>query len=111
MAGNKSGNSRTYVNRYCHSSCKRTSCPHRIKEKRLRTHFNQLGRYQKHSFWANGGIYQFTQIFVISNGVETKYLANNKNSSFKQTTYWAKENNDKIIFNGILQRVSDSKYY
>ena len=58
--------------------------------------FNQINRYQKHSFWSNHGLFQFVQLFVISNGVNTKYLANNKLQSVKQTFYWADEQNRNI---------------
>ena len=58
--------------------------------------FNQINRYQRHSFWAQSGLFQYVQIFVISNGVNTKYLANNRNQSFKQTFYWADTDNKKI---------------
>lgn len=56
--------------------------------------FNQIQRYQRHSYWAAYGLFQYVQMFVISNGVNTKYYANNKKQSFKQTFFWAdKENN------------------
>ena len=58
--------------------------------------FNQINRYQNHSFWSNHGLFQYVQLFVISNGVNTKYLANNKLQSVKQTFFWANETN-KII--------------
>lgn len=51
--------------------------------------FHQINRYQRHSFWSNHGLFQYVQIFVISNGVDTKYLANNKLQSVKQTFFWA----------------------
>ena len=51
--------------------------------------FNQINRYQKHSFWSNHGLFQYVQLFVISNGGNTKYLANNALQSVKQTFYWA----------------------
>lgn len=62
----------------------------------LKEAFNQINRYQRHSFWSSHGLFQFVQIFVISNGVNTKYLANNKDQSFKQTFYWADEKNVNI---------------
>ena len=62
----------------------------------LKEAFNQINRYQRHSFWANTALFQYVQIFVISNGVNTKYYANNKSQSFKQTFYWADEKNDLI---------------
>ena len=56
--------------------------------------FNQINRYQRHSFGANDGLYQYTQLFVVSNGVNTKYYSNNGGAnSFKQTNYWADEKN------------------
>jgi type I restriction enzyme R subunit len=55
--------------------------------------FNQINRYQRHSFWSNHGLFQNVQLFVISNGVNTKYLANNRLQSVKQTFFWADENN------------------
>ncbi|GAA5106386.1 type I restriction endonuclease subunit R [Orbus sasakiae] len=54
----------------------------------LKEAFNQINRYQRHSYWAEDGLFQFVQLFVISNGVNTRYYANNKNQSFKQTFFW-----------------------
>ncbi len=58
--------------------------------------FNQIQRYQKHSFWSGQGLFNFIQLFVISNGVNTKYYANARKQSFKQTFYWAAEDNKTI---------------
>ena len=58
--------------------------------------FNQIQRYQKHSFWSGHSLFHFVQLFVISNGVNTKYYANSRKQSFKQTFYWAKEDNTTI---------------
>ncbi|APG64102.1 deoxyribonuclease HsdR [Tenacibaculum todarodis] len=58
--------------------------------------FNQINRYQRHSFWSNHGLFQYVQLFIISNGVNTKYLANNKLQSVKQTFFWADEHNKNI---------------
>lgn len=58
--------------------------------------FNQINRYQKHSFWSNYGLFQYVQLFVISNGGNTKYLANNELQSVKQTFFWADETNKNI---------------
>jgi type I restriction enzyme R subunit len=58
--------------------------------------FNQIQRYQKHSFWSGHGLFHFVQLFVISNGVNTKYYANARKQSFKQTFYWAKEDNTTV---------------
>ena len=64
----------------------------------LKEAFNQTNRYERHSYNAGNGLFQFIQLFVISNGVNTKYYANNpiKARSFKQTFYWADIQN-KII--------------
>lgn len=62
----------------------------------LKEAFNQTNRYQRHSYWAGSGLFNFIQLFVISNGVNSKYYANNRQQSFKQTFYWAKENNQTI---------------
>ena len=58
--------------------------------------FNQTLRYKRHSFAAGQGLFQYVQLFVISNGVNTKYYANNKDQSFKQTFYWSDKDNKKI---------------
>tara|TARA_R110002167_G_scaffold177733_2_gene377499 strand:+ start:5677 stop:8526 length:2850 start_codon:yes stop_codon:yes gene_type:complete len=57
----------------------------------LKEAFNQTNRYERHSYWAGHGLFQFIQIFVISNGVNSKYYANSpiKARSFKQTFYWS----------------------
>jgi type I restriction enzyme R subunit len=62
----------------------------------LKEAFNQINRYQRHSFWASNGLFQYVQIFVISNGVNTKYYANNRFQSFKQTFYWSDPLNQPI---------------
>lgn len=61
----------------------------------LKEAFNQTNRYERHSYWAGHGLFQFVQIFVISNGVNSKYYANNpiKARSFKQTFYWSNVEN------------------
>ncbi len=56
--------------------------------------FNQIQRYHKHSF--TGTLFEYVQIFIISNGVNTKYFANNPKQSFEQTFYWTDESNVKI---------------
>ncbi|TDD78411.1 type I restriction endonuclease subunit R [Flavobacterium caseinilyticum] len=68
----------------------------------LKEAFNQINRYQRHSFGANSALFQYVQIFVISNGVNTKYYANNRNQSFKQTFYWTDVANNRLtnILNG-----------
>lgn len=64
----------------------------------LKEAYNQISRYQKHSFSANTGLFNFVQLFVISNGVNTKYYSNygNKKPDFKQTFYWTDEKNKRI---------------
>lgn len=42
----------------------------------IREAFNQINRYQRDSFWAGSGLFEYTQIFVISNGTNTKYYSN-----------------------------------
>ncbi|MEK7066418.1 MAG: HsdR family type I site-specific deoxyribonuclease [Patescibacteria group bacterium] len=60
----------------------------------LKEAFNQIQRYHKHSF--TGTLFEYIQIFVISNGVNTKYFANNPKQSFEQTFFWTDEENRKI---------------
>ena len=64
----------------------------------LREAFNQTNRYHRHSFAAGRGLFGYIQLFVISNGVNTKYYANNPVNlqDFKQTFFWADVNNKKI---------------
>ena len=77
----------------------------------IREAFNQIDRYQRDSFWASSGLYEFVQIFVISNGTNTKYYSNSTrynaikdakhgktkkektSNSFEFTSYWADANN------------------
>jgi type I restriction enzyme, R subunit len=81
----------------------------------LKEAFNQINRYQRHSFGENAALFQYIQIFVISNGVNTKYYANNRNQSFKQTFYWTDVENKRLtnILNGFtdafLERCHISK--
>ena len=80
----------------------------------LKEAFKQINRYQRESFWTGSGLYEYIQIFVISNGTSTKYYSNTtrenhvkeKNStrnkskktsnSFEFTSYWADSSN-KVI--------------
>jgi type I restriction enzyme R subunit len=68
----------------------------------LKEAFNQINRYQRHSFGSNSALFQYVQIFVISNGVNTKYYANNRHQSFKQTFFWTDKDNKRLtkIVNG-----------
>ena len=77
----------------------------------IREAFNQIDRYQRDSFWASSGLYEFVQIFVISNGTNTKYYSNTTRfnhikdaksqkvrksktgNSFEFTSFWADANN------------------
>lgn len=64
----------------------------------LKEAFNQTNRYERHSYGAGQGLFHFIQLFVISNGVNTKYYANNpvQGRSFEQTFYWSDEGNRLI---------------
>ncbi len=81
----------------------------------LREAFNQINRYQRESFWSDSGLYEYVQIFVISNGTSTKYYSNTTrdshikemtasgrarskktSNSFEYTSYWA-DGNNRII--------------
>ncbi|MEI6048990.1 MAG: type I restriction endonuclease subunit R [Bacteroidota bacterium] len=68
----------------------------------LKEAFNQINRYQRHSFGASAALFQYIQIFIISNGVNTKYYANNRFQSFKQTFFWTDKENKRLtnILNG-----------
>ena len=77
----------------------------------IREAFNQIDRYQRDSFWAGNGLFEYIQIFVISNGTETKYYSNTTrfnaekeheraggsrkktSNSFEFTSYWSDANN------------------
>ncbi|MHB1178793.1 MAG: type I restriction endonuclease subunit R [Daejeonella sp.] len=62
----------------------------------LKEAYNQVNRYHRHSYGASNGLFLYVQLYVISNGVNTKYYANNKKESFKQTFYWADVENQNI---------------
>lgn len=80
----------------------------------LKEAFNQINRYQRESFWAGSGLYEYIQIFVISNGTNTKYYSNTTreshikektqtqtkskktSNSFEFTSYWADASNKTI---------------
>ena len=59
----------------------------------LKQAFNQINRYQRDSFRAAHGLFQYVQAFVISNGVNTRLYANNRHQTFRQTFAWADEAN------------------
>lgn len=62
----------------------------------LKEAFNQVNRYHRHSYGASNGLFLYVQLYVISNGVNTKYYANNRKQSFKQTFFWADAKNNNI---------------
>ncbi|MBS7368881.1 MAG: type I restriction endonuclease subunit R, partial [Oscillospiraceae bacterium] len=80
----------------------------------IREAFNQIDRYQRDSFWAGCGLYGYVQVFVISNGTNTKYYSNSTrfnvikdansakskkektSNSFEFTSFWADSKN-KVI--------------
>lgn len=80
----------------------------------IREAFNQIERYQRDSFWAGSGLYEYIQIFIISNGTHTKYYSNTTRNahisekehqtksgkktshSFEFTSFWADGNNRVI---------------
>lgn len=65
----------------------------------LKVAFDQIIRYKHESFDAGYGLFQYVQLFVISNGVNTKYFSNNKSIkefTFKQTFFWSTKENNRI---------------
>ena len=58
--------------------------------------FNQINRYHHQSFNSGKGLFNYVQLFVISNGVNTKYYSNNAKQSFKQTFFWSDDHNNNI---------------
>ncbi|WP_313120802.1 type I restriction endonuclease subunit R [Proteiniclasticum ruminis] len=81
----------------------------------IREAFNQIKRYQRDSFWAASGLFEYVQIFIISNGTHTKYYSNTTrashikesgegerrkskktSNSFEFTSFWADGNNKAI---------------
>ncbi|MDR6971260.1 type I restriction endonuclease subunit R [Leifsonia shinshuensis] len=79
----------------------------------IREAFNQIDRYQRDSFWAGSGLFEYVQLFVISNGTLTKYYSNTTrfqhikeaqkpgkgkktSNSFEFTSWWADANNQPI---------------
>lgn len=70
--------------------------------------FNQINRYQKHSFGAGKGLFHFVQLFVISNGVNTKYFSNfgTHKQEYLQTFHWTDEQNNPL--NNILNGFTDA---
>ncbi|WKZ81295.1 MAG: type I restriction endonuclease subunit R [Fimbriimonadaceae bacterium] len=79
----------------------------------IREAFNQIDRYQRDSFWAGSGLFEYVQLFVISNGTHTKYYSNTTrrqhiqdaagakrvrktSNSFEFTSWWADSQNRAI---------------
>ena len=78
----------------------------------LKEAFNQINRYGRESFWAGNALFEYVQIFVISNGTETKYYSNTTRqshikeqskgkpgktrtcNSFEFTSYWSDAQNN-----------------
>lgn len=58
--------------------------------------FNQIKRYDKHSYSEGFGFFKYVQLFVISNGENTKYFANDNKLDFSFTNFWTDEKNRKI---------------
>jgi type I restriction enzyme R subunit len=80
----------------------------------IREAFNQIDRYQRDSFWAGSGLFEYVQLFVISNGTLTKYYSNTVRAghlaeqrgkrgrqrsanSFAFTSWWADAQNRPIM--------------
>ena len=62
----------------------------------IREAFNQIKRYQRDSFWAASGLYEYVQIFIISNGTHTKYYSNTtRNSHIKEMGEASKQKSKK----------------
>lgn len=78
--------------------------------------FNQIDRYQRESFWAASGLFEYVQLFIISNGTHTKYYSNTtrfahikehngnatqtgkkSSNSFEFTSWWADHTNRPIM--------------
>ena len=62
----------------------------------LKVAFHQINRYQHDSYDAGAGLFQYVQLFIISNGVNTKYFSNNKQQSFQQTFFWTDKLNNRL---------------
>ena len=80
----------------------------------IREAFNQINRYQRDSFWSGSGLFNYVQLFVISNGTLTKYYSNSTRSkhlkdgtssrlkkkqssnSFEFTSWWTDAQNTSI---------------
>lgn len=80
----------------------------------LKEAFNQINRYQRESFWADAGLFEYVQLFVISNGTHTKYYANTtrarriaeaeggkrgrrqSSNTFEFTSWWTDASNKRI---------------
>src|SRR5690606_17502222 len=80
----------------------------------IREAFNQIDRYQRDSFWAGSGLFEYVQLVVISNGTQTKYYSNTTrrqhvldmhgsrrtkktSNSFEFTSWWADAQNKPIL--------------
>ena len=93
----------------------------------IREAFNQIDRYQRDSFWAGSGLFEYVQLFVISNGTLTKYYSNTTrrqhlseaagskrvrktSNSFEFTSWWADSQNKPITDLGAFARTFFAKH-
>jgi type I restriction enzyme R subunit len=93
----------------------------------IREAFNQIDRYQRDSFWAGSGLFEYVQLFVISNGTLTKYYSNTTrrqhlseaagskrvrktSNSFEFTSWWADAQNKPITDLGAFAKTFFAKH-
>jgi type I restriction enzyme R subunit len=93
----------------------------------IREAFNQIDRYQRDSFWAGSGLFEYVQLFVISNGTLTKYYSNTTrrqhlsesagskrvrktSNSFEFTSWWADSHNKPIQDLGAFAKTFFAKH-
>lgn len=93
----------------------------------LREAFNQINRYQRDSFWAGSGLFEYVQLFVISNGTLTKYYSNTvrdghlaelrgkksrkqSSNSYSFTSWWADARNQPITELGDFTKTFFAKH-
>lgn len=62
----------------------------------LRSAFDQIQRYRSTSYHSNSGLFGFIQLFVISNGVDTRYFSNNTKLNYQFTFEWADKENRRV---------------
>ncbi|WP_156286339.1 type I restriction endonuclease subunit R [Oceanivirga salmonicida] len=60
--------------------------------------YNQIKRYERESFWAGNALYEYVQIYIISNGTHTKYYSStSRYNNFEFTSYWSDKKNRNIL--------------